>query len=192
MVWHGRQGKAGRGEARKGMARCGTAGMEMSNSFGGNLFMVYKWKSGSRIKADPEAAGKQFEALAAEDRLTAKNVVDENRPDGAALHSEFEWDDKVAAESYREVQASKLIRSICVVESDSSQSQEPVRAYVTVEPHRYEPIQAVIEVEDKRGVLLKQALRDMQAFERKYRQLQEMAAVIKQMESTRQELCESA
>ena len=154
--------------------------------------MVYKWKSGSRIKADPEAAGKQFEALAAEDRLTAKNVVDENRPDGAALHSEFEWDDKVAAESYREVQASKLIRSICVVESDSSQSPEPVRAYVTVEPHRYEPIQAVMEVEDKRGVLLKQALRDMQAFERKYRQLQEMAAVIKQMESTREELCESA
>lgn len=49
-----------------------------------------------------------------------------------------------------------------------------------------------MEVEDKRGVLLKQALRDMQAFERKYRQLQEMAAVIKQMESTRQELCESA
>ena len=36
-------------------------------------------------------------------------------------------------------------------------------------------------------VLLKKALRDMQTFERKYRQLQETAAVIKQMESTRQE-----
>lgn len=154
--------------------------------------MVYMWKNGSRIKSDPEAAGKQFEALAADGRLTAKDVVEENRPDGAALHSEFEWDDKVAAESYREVQASKLIRSICVVESDSSQSTEPVRAYVTVEPHHYEPIKAVMEVEDKRGALLQQALRDMQAFARKYRQLQEMSAVIKQIEITQNELCESA
>lgn len=182
-----RHGKAGFGQARLGMAR-----QARKCQIFLEVTMVYKWKSGSRIKADPEAAGKQFEALAAEDRLTAKNVVDENRPDGAALHSEFEWDDKIAAESYREVQASKLIRSICVVESDSSQSPEPVRAYVTVEPHRYEPIHAVMEVKDKRCALIQQALRDMQAFERKYRQLQEMTAVIKQMESTRQELCESA
>lgn len=153
--------------------------------------MVYKWKSGSRIKADPEAAGKQFEALAAEDRLTAKDVVDENRPEDAALHHEFEWNDAIAAENYREVQASKLIRSICIVE-EAQELKDPIRAFVTVESHHYEPLKTVISVQSKRDVLLRQALQDMQAFERKYRQLQEMAAVIKQMESTRQKLCESA
>ena len=41
--------------------------------------------------------------------LTAKGVVDKARDPKSALHSQFEWDDSVAGEKYREVQAYKLI-----------------------------------------------------------------------------------
>lgn len=42
--------------------------------------------------------------------LTPQLVVDEARPKDAPLHDRFEWDNKVAGEAYRRVQAQQLIR----------------------------------------------------------------------------------
>ena len=49
-----------------------------------------------------------------EGTLTAKVVVDSARPDDAPLHSRFEWNDTVAGERFREVQAMELIRSVTI------------------------------------------------------------------------------
>ncbi len=43
-------------------------------------------------------------------RLTPALVVDEARDEIHPLHGHFEWDDTVAGEEYRRVQASRLIR----------------------------------------------------------------------------------
>jgi hypothetical protein len=55
-------------------------------------------------------------------RLTAPLVVEAARPEDAPLHSQFEWDDGVAAEKYRLTQARHLITSVKVrfVQSDGT------------------------------------------------------------------------
>jgi len=47
-------------------------------------------------------------------RLEPKQVIEAARDPASPLHSYFEWDDRVAAERYRENQARTLIRSVTV------------------------------------------------------------------------------
>lgn len=137
--------------------------------------MVYKFKSGSHIKADPQLAGEMLERLEAENNLTAKALVDANRAEDAPLHNEFEWNDSVAAEAYRETQARHIINCIEIVREE----KEPVRAFFSIsraEPE-YRHIYAIMKEEDKRHALLNLALSELLAFKKKYAQLEELAAV---------------
>lgn len=137
--------------------------------------MVYQFKKSSYIKADAQVAGEMCERMAAEGRLTAKNLVDENRPEDAPLHTAFEWDDAVAAEAWRESQARHIINSLEVVTED----REPVRAYfniVRAEPE-YHHLETILQSADSTELLLKTALGELRAFERKYSQLAALAEV---------------
>lgn len=132
--------------------------------------MIYKWKSGSRHSVKADVAGKICEQLESEGRLTAKDLVDISRPEDAPLHKEFEWDDTVAAEKYREQQGRVLIAHIIV----SGTENEPVRAFynLTVEKaETYESIETIISSEDGKGRLLKQAISELQNFKVKYASL---------------------
>lgn len=63
--------------------------------------------------------------------LTPAVVVDAARPEGSPLHSRFEWDDQVAGEKYRHVQAAHLIRSVkVVIQRDGVDETTRVRAFV--------------------------------------------------------------
>lgn len=138
--------------------------------------MVYKFKSGSHIKADPQIAGELLERLEAENNLTAKALVDANRDEDAPLHNEFEWNDSVAAEAYRETQARHIINCIEIVKEET----EPVRAFFNItrgEPV-YRHIDAILREKDTREALLKTALAELIAFKRKYKNLVELAKVI--------------
>lgn len=139
--------------------------------------MVYQWKSGSRIKANPEAAGKQFEELAETVGLTAETVLEANRPEDAPLHGEFEWRDDIAAEEWRKQQARHLINCICyTVEKQDSNVQ--VRAFFTTpETNGYESLEAILTVENKYKSLLSKAMQELSAFERKYRTIKELKPV---------------
>jgi hypothetical protein len=64
--------------------------------------------------------------------LTARAVVEESRPDDAVLHPIFEWDDTRAAESYREHQATSLIRSVRLIAEPGDSITE--RTTTTHEP----------------------------------------------------------
>lgn len=60
----------------------------------------------------------RVKALAVNGKTDAKDVVDDARPIDSPLHPVFEWDDSIAAESYREDQARRLIRSVVIVQYD--------------------------------------------------------------------------
>ena len=45
-------------------------------------------------------------------KITPRMVVDAARAEDSPLHSYFEWDDEIAAEKYREMQARTLLRSV--------------------------------------------------------------------------------
>lgn len=140
--------------------------------------MIYKVKSGARLKVSAQVAGEECERLESEGRLTPQALVDESRPEDAPLHGCFEWDDTVAAEKWRQAQAAYIIRS---VEVTVEESVEPVRAFVatiTDESREYRSVGYVLRRADSREALLDSARRDLLAFRRKYQTLHELADVI--------------
>lgn len=140
--------------------------------------VIYRWKSGSRHSCDAGTAGEVCERLASEGRLTPRELVDESRPEDAPLHGEFEWDDAIAAEAYRESQARYVIRSIEV--TAESGDATPTRAFVAMQdggPCEYTPIMVVMEDDRRREALLEKALGELAAFRLKYESLTELAHV---------------
>lgn len=137
--------------------------------------MTYKWKEGSQHKVSAQIAGEVCAELEERGELNAQNLVDVSRPEDAPLHDEFEWDDDVAAELYRKTQAGSIIRHLAV----NTESKAPVRAFFNLEirSNQFESIQAIIREEDKYSKLLKQALNELEAFQRKYQILTELQEI---------------
>lgn len=138
---------------------------------------AYKWKTGSQIKTNANIAGAVCEELEQTVGLTAQTLLDASRPDDAPLHGEFEWDDEKAAEAYRRTQARYIIRSLCV-DAEVEGRIEPVRAYFMVTESRYENVSVVISEQKKRTAVLDMAMRELKAFERKYKQLVELQPIM--------------
>lgn len=139
--------------------------------------MTFEWKPGSRFKVDANTAGAVCEQLEAAGNLSAKSLLDASRPEDAPLHSEFEWNDSIAAEKFREGQARCIIRHL-VVRLDEK-PDEPVRGFfqITQQEPRYTNVNAILTHRDLRAELIQQALEEMAAFQRKYGTLTELAMI---------------
>ena len=138
--------------------------------------MVYEWKTGSHISVSAQIAGEMCEKLEKEGRLTAKNLLEENRPIEAPLHNAFNWNDSEAAELYREDQARHIIQCIVVKKENV---KEPVRQFINVDlgERKYYSVDMLVSQQETRHVLLKTALAELSAFQRKYQGLKELAQV---------------
>jgi len=127
-------------------------------------------------KADPQKIGEALESIADINQLTPKAVVEAASKPRHPLHRYFEWDDAKAAASYRLDQARTLIRSIYRVEDD-----KPVQAFVSITEKsgtRYRTLDEVRSSATLRALLLEQAERDLLSFENRYRELQDVCAVV--------------
>lgn len=126
-------------------------------------------------------------------RLTPAIIVDESRAEDAPLHNRFEWDDTVAAEQYRFLQAARIIRSVRItragndtVEDDGPAEPEGVRAFLPVRGRdhddagawTYEPTRKALADPTSRRILLNEMRRDWRAFQSKYQALSEYAKLI--------------
>ena len=146
--------------------------------------MVYQWKTGSQHIVSAAVAAEVMDMLAEENRLNTKELVDVSRPEDAPLHCEFEWDDSIAAEKYREEQAGALIRHLTVrIEANNQEFSTRKYFMVQKEVNTYEPITVILKDEDKTAMLLDQAKRELQAFKAKYAGLKELAEVIRAIDS---------
>ncbi len=123
-------------------------------------------------------------ALASEvGTLTPQQVVERARDASSPLHGYFEWDDDTAAEKFRLMQASFLIRQCRVrVLAADGQKTAVVRAFVSLPSDRiglggYRQIETVLATEQQRGELLAMARCELEAFKRKYEALHELADV---------------
>jgi hypothetical protein len=121
-------------------------------------------------KANPQRIGQALRAITDEQkgRLTPKAVIAAARDSKHPLHKHFEWDDAKAANSYRLEQARELIR-IIRVEEDSG----PVRAFFSISDKgmAYRTLEEVRATPNLQEIVLKQALRDLRAFEARYRDM---------------------
>ena len=136
--------------------------------------MRYRYSAfGSSIGVPAQVAGEEIERIRTNNggSITPKLLVDQSRPEDAALHPVFEWDDPAAAESYRVIQAKEMIRSVVIVRDEPN--LPPVRAFVSVrtmeEPTpRYTSIACAMEEPEMRQYVLKQILMAWRSFQVKY------------------------
>ena len=93
---------------------------------------IYKWKDGSRFKADPEKVAKELNALPEKTPEAALKFAKNKKTE---LHKCATWDDAKAAHLYRLDEMRAVIRSVVIL--DDAEDREPIvyRAYeyVTVE-----------------------------------------------------------
>lgn len=144
------------------------------------MALNYEWRPGSRVNANAQAVGQQFEQLAAsEGGLTPATVLEANTPEGTPLHDSFEWNDTEAAEKYRLHQAGHFIRCIAIRPEATKEEPRPetVRAFFNVNAESFEPLTAIIAVADKKDALLRQAFAELDTFRKKYHALKALQPV---------------
>ncbi len=113
-------------------------------------------------------------------RLTPRLLVDTARPDDHPLHNRFEWDNRVAGEKYRRVQAAELIRSVRV--EYVSATVEPVRTFHSVtraDGTTYAPVEEIAADEVATATLLRQMRRDVAALQRRYGHMEEFIRLLR-------------
>jgi hypothetical protein len=121
--------------------------------------------------------------------LRASDVLEDARSHGSPLHPFFEWDDTAAAESFRLFQAAAMIRSVKLrVTSIDNRGQvtdyvvrawQPARYTDGGETGSYLPVEVIREDPKVREALVRQMLRDAQAFQRRYQHLTEFSQVVR-------------
>lgn len=154
------------------------------------MAFTYKYRCPGIVKAPVEVTGRICQEIIDQDgAVTPKRLIDVSRPEDAPLHNEFEWDDGVAAEKFREEQARQIIKNVIIV--DSSIEEERTikaeigdRAFVPTDErlHRYVNIATAIDNDKWRENLLNQARKDMYAFRAKYFRLTELQYIIKDID----------
>lgn len=141
-------------------------------------------------KADPQRIGEALEAISAKagGHLTPPDIVETARNPRHVLHKHFEWDDQVAAESYRLDQARSLVQCIHV---EAGETESGVaRAYLSVREKdgtSYRSIGDVLQSADLQAKVLAAAERDLLSFESRYRSLSDICHLIRQAREQVQE-----
>lgn len=145
---------------------------------------AYKWRLDGLYSVDAQTAGAELERIYNENgAIEPAVVVEQSRPKKAPLHSCFEWDDKVAADKYRESQARNIIANV-VITTDHEENTY-TRAFVHVE-NEYQPLYIVLESADKTAELLQSAMRELRTFEAKYNELSQLAPVFQAIEQVKE------
>ena len=117
--------------------------------------------------------------------VTQELVVEKAKDPSTSVHSEFDWNDTTASQSYRLIQAERIIR-VCVEVIQKDSKTIKVRAWTSLREDRasgagYRRTVVVLEDPHRRGQLLDEAKTDAAAFRRKYAILTELAGVLSAM-----------
>lgn len=144
----------------------------------------YSWKPKTSVPVDAQAAGERLEEIRVRHngRLTPTAVVDDARPQDAVLHPAFEWNDKVAAERFREDQARYMLRSIVIVRPAAPEQEptRPIRAFVSVtrdEDRSYTSIDHAMSDAELREQVVERAWRELLEWKARYQEYRELAEV---------------
>lgn len=117
--------------------------------------------------------------------VTPENVLNKARDAETELHKCFEWDNTVAGEKYRLIQARDIIRHFVIVTPEKNEDEEPikVRSYqVTTQRNVYEPTRMFLQKPDEYAALLERAKTELENFKRRYQTLVELEEVIESID----------
>lgn len=140
----------------------------------------YSWKTGSRIKADPEKVGKELESIL---EVTPEKVLAKAKNKNSAMHQCFTWEDTEAAHKWRLEEARHIVKALVILEpvDNGPQAVIQVRAFehITLDDRPvYMPIDKVLENDDWREQVfyairsgIEQLQRKAKAFEHRDKRL---------------------
>jgi len=165
---------------------------------------IYKFKPWARLSGDPQRVGEELERLRQiEGTIAPEFVVDTARDSESVLHHFFNWDDSAAAEAFRVQQARHLLRSIVVVHAEGIEVKAPVRAFVAVRQAAedavedganeatvgsYTSVAAAVRIVRYREQMMRDALRDLDAYRMRYQLLSDLSGWGAAIEAARAEL----
>lgn len=148
--------------------------------------MEFKRRKGFRIKTNPQVVGEFCYELEQKKggKITPKELVEAARDANSPLHNEFEWNNTIAAQKYREWQARYIISSIEVkltyipsetkrVDLKLVEKSSGVKFYhaLDLEGNGYENVFTISENEEKQKKLLENCLKEVDVFRGKYNTL---------------------
>ena len=137
------------------------------------------WKF-DKFNADARKVYDELQSIG--DTYTPEQIVDFARDENTELHKCFQWDDSIAAESWRKQQARQIVQSlVVVVETEEYKAQ----TYRLIEHDSinsaYKPVTLMIQELDQYTALLEQAKKDLRVFTAKYKSLTELSSVIEDL-----------
>ena len=114
--------------------------------------------------------------------VKAEDLVAIARDPNSPLHDTFEWDDDVAAQKYREVQARTLIKIVTVELANGN----TVPNYVNVKMETpegktqrgYVPLSFAMKHESLREQILKEAIKEIRLWETRYKDYSSLSGVV--------------
>ena len=140
--------------------------------------MQAQWKFKNLFKGDAQKVAEEI----GNRKVTPQEVLEIARDENTELHKCFEWDNDLAAEKYRLIQARSVIINLVFVKTDNE--QEDVRCFqITTERNTYQPAQQFLVQQDEYQALLKRAKAELEAFRRRYATLTELEGVLKAIEA---------
>lgn len=135
--------------------------------------------------------------------LTAKTLLENAKDLDNPLHDLFEWNNRDAGEKWRLAQARMIINEVRVIVDtteiyafenissvnieENSQGQEST-LLLNSSRRVYEPIIEILNDEEKRKQLLKQAMNYMDYWKNKYAEIEELEPVFKSIEKAKKKL----
>ena len=151
--------------------------------------MEVSWKRGTQFRVDPQVAYQQIEGIRAKNdgSATAELLLHKAKTKANPLHDEFEWDNEAAAHQHRLSRARIMLRSFMVLRTDLK-TDRPQRVYEVVREqekthgrikHVYKTTDDIMKDVDLRAELLGRALKELVSLRNRYRDLQELAIVLR-------------
>lgn len=126
-------------------------------------------------QANPQRIGEALAAIATSNngRLTPQAAREAARSSRHPLHRHLEWNDHVAAESFRLDQCREIIRSLRAIELTDDRREVRGQAFVSINEGgrngiSYRPLSAIIDNASLQIRVMEQAERDLAAFQRRY------------------------
>lgn len=131
----------------------------------------YSWKN-YVFTQDSQKVGEELEELEKVSEITNKNVLEYARKNkDSELHKCFEWNDTIAGEKYRLIQASNVISSISfVIEEEPIKKQ---KVYFSIksdakESRKFKNIKDILEDDEDYKALLNKARKEFETCKDNY------------------------
>lgn len=138
--------------------------------------IVVKWRDGWSSMfhgADAQRVAEEISAIG--DSPTSEDIVNAGRNPASELHKCFEWDNDIAAEKYRLVQARYIVHHLVIEEKTVPTDRPEIRFFYKPKgSNGYQETKKVVRNEDAYQNLLKQAYSELRAFKMKYSMLSEL------------------